>query len=63
MELRRWDECTKIITIRITEAEYNALLSKVQNENRNKCRNKASISSMARKMIRYCLIREIEDLD
>lgn len=60
MELPRWDDCTKVLSVRITQAEHDALTQKVQKANQTKYRNKETASSIAREMIRYCLTHEVE---
>lgn len=60
-ELKKWDDCTKVLSVRITQAEYEALREEVQKANRNRpYRNKETASSIAREMIRHCLINEIK---
>lgn len=59
MELNRWDDCIKVLSVRITQAEHDALLKKVQEANRDRYRIKETASSVAREMIRYCLVHEI----
>ena len=60
MELSRWDNADSIITIRISKAEYEELDKWVNEINfqNYRHRNKATISKLARKAIRYCLNRK-----
>lgn len=60
MDLSRWDTAENVITIRISKAEYEALEKWVNEANYQtyRLRNRATISKLARHMIRWCLNRK-----
>ena len=60
MELSRWDSAESVITIRISKAEYQELEKWVNelNYKHHSNRNKITISKLARKAIRYCLLHK-----
>lgn len=61
MELYKWAKADKVLTIRVSQQEYNALTAQAQKQSIGHYRRK-TISDLARDMIRYCLINEPKDL-
>lgn len=61
-KLKRWETATKVVTIRLSEEEYNALEEEAQRITMRRGYKKKTKSDLARDMIRYCLNNEIKNL-